>query len=602
MEHDDHEGDEDKKINGESLGRQISSSKAHELSSASSPSVFDRLYGTRTQANVSLNNGGSGRSRREEVQQRKEQKEREEAAALSFKPSLVARTPPRQPIQRTTSAHCTEKRMDKELSLSQNKTGNPKHLNRPNSMGSIAISSPNRKLETKRSSSHACRTGMSKCANGSRSLENIALAHEKDKSTSPKKRVESPRLGGGSPSSSPQKHKLMSTSVYSPPSRKQVLVVGSTNVDLISYVREHPKIGETITGVSFEKKYGGKGANQAVMVAKLCRPSAPSSPNHNVGSHSVGASFLTKVGNDIYGRDYLAYLRAEEGFRSPVGLLRCEDESISTGVALITVNKNGDNTIIIQPGANFEILPHEVSEFIGSQEEVSNVLVCQNEISQKATFQALSDASRLSHILSIFNPAPISKLQDMFELMRLADVICPNEVELAALADKPVSNESEAVTAARVVLEKCLNDRKLVHFMSRERAASANFEVQATVQAQLEANVLEAEALVMRPQVVVVTLGSLGACIVNSSESVMVPAPSGVDVVDTVGAGDCFIGTLAYHLSNGLNIKKAVALAVECASISVTRKGAQTSYPSRNELQFSYETSNSNEVLETLNI
>jgi ribokinase len=236
--------------------------------------------------------------------------------------------------------------------------------------------------------------------------------------------------------------------------------------------------------------------------------------------------------------DYLAYLRAEEGLQSGEGLLHSKETG--TGVALITVDKTGRNTIILQPGANLELHPHEVTSFIASQAKCSNVLVCQNEISHGATLQALAEVSRIDHMVSIFNPAPISAdLDHMFELLRYADVICPNEVELAMLAKMPVTNQAEAVLAGRHVLEKCRNLRKLVHFMSRERTAS--FASTDTVEEFVHIPEEDTGAVARRPQVMVVTLGSLGACIVSDTGSEMIPAPK-VKSIDTVGAGDCFIG------------------------------------------------------------
>lgn len=115
-------------------------------------------------------------------------------------------------------------------------------------------------------------------------------------------------------------------------------------------------------------------------------------------------------------------------------------------------------------------------------------------------------------------------------------MICPNEVELALLAEMPVSNEAEAVKAGRHVLAKCRNLRKLVHFMTRERTASSS-----SGELPEEGGEEDAGAAARRPQVLVVTLGSLGACIVSDSGSEMLRAPK-VESIDTVGAGDCFIG------------------------------------------------------------
>lgn len=272
-----------------------------------------------------------------------------------------------------------------------------------------------------------------------------------------------------------------------------------------------------------------------MMVARLCRPFVSCS-RRSSSIPSTSVAFLTKLGMDIYGQDYLSYLRAEEGLVvASEGLLRCRDTA--TGVALITVDSQGRNTIILQPGANLELQPDEVSAFIESQAKFSNVLVCQNEVTYSATLQALAEVSRIDHMVSIFNPAPISpNLDEMFDLLRYADVICPNEVELSLLAQMPVTNEAEAVKAGRHVLEKCRNLRKLVHFMTRERSSSSG-DMDEFAQSSEE----DSAAAARRPQVLVVTLGGLGACIVSDSGSEMIRAPQ-VQAIDTVGAGDCFIG------------------------------------------------------------
>ena len=268
------------------------------------------------------------------------------------------------------------------------------------------------------------------------------------------------------------------------------------------------------------------------MVAHLCRPTGAARR-----SKSTGVSFLTKMGKDVYGKDYISYLRAEKGFYSTEGLLCCENSA--TGLALITVDRAGRNTIILQPGANIEITPADVSTFLRSQAKHSNVLVCQNEITHSATLQALAEVSCMDHMVSILNPAPISsKKDDMFELLRYADIICPNEVELSMLAKMPVTNVDEAVTAGRRVLAECRNLRKLVHFMcQQDSTASGRNTVDDMVQIREE----DAAAAARRPQVLVVTMGSQGVCIVSDSGSDMIPAPR-VNAIDTVGAGDCFIG------------------------------------------------------------
>jgi len=321
-------------------------------------------------------------------------------------------------------------------------------------------------------------------------------------------------------------------------------VVGSTMVDMVAYSPRIPVIGETIFGTKFEQNYGGKGANQMVMVANL----------------ETEAHMFCKVGGDSFGAGYMESLR---GMGVTVHALKHETES--TGIACITVDGAGNNSIVIIPGANVTITNEEVNKMWAAEILRRRVVVLQNEITSSATRTALEiirkhnqlapvdavgwGASSVfrhrSHIVSVFNPAPVADVATCLECALLADVVCPNEVELGMLVGMPTETTEQVETAARRLLALgCVT--------------------------------------------VVVTLGSRGACVGTGTDGEVklefVPAPVVANCVDTVGAGDCFIGSLASRLHDGVPLIEAVSFAVRAASISVTRMGSQKSYPKRSEL------------------
>mmetsp|Transcript_9259 Transcript_9259/g.13942 ORF Transcript_9259/g.13942 Transcript_9259/m.13942 type:complete len:231 (+) Transcript_9259:50-742(+) len=191
----------------------------------------------------------------------------------------------------------------------------------------------------------------------------------------------------------------------------EIIVVGSANIDLVTYVRQLPRSGETIMGNAFVKKYGGKGANQAVIISRFTR----------------NVTLCASVGNDDYGNDYIRQLLTEGcGVQNIVST-----SEASTGVACITVSEDGSNTIVINPGANFYLTPAHVRETVDRSPQ-TKVLVCQNEVSHDTTKAALHAASE-SGAVSIFNPAPMTDREKVMELCQLADVVCPNETELYEL-------------------------------------------------------------------------------------------------------------------------------------------------------------------------
>lgn len=286
----------------------------------------------------------------------------------------------------------------------------------------------------------------------------------------------------------------------------------------------------------FEKNYGGKGGNQAVQCGRL---------GINVGMNAT-------VGCDEFGSDYIKQLALEGVDSSRVS----RSNHLTTGIASISVDASGQNCIIIVPGANLDFSAetvHQNEAFISN----SKVLICQNEISHEATLSALKHAQQ-HRTVAIFNPAPVS--ESAMEVLPFCDIVCPNETELSSLTEgMPIDTNDDIQAAATSLLSKGC-------------------------------------------KVVVVTLGGRGACIVTESGCEFIAAPT-VNAIDTVGAGDSFIGmfqchvacftllwlgSLASNIVRGANLKDAVFRAIQCASISVTRKGAQKSCPVLAELPEEY--------------
>jgi ribokinase len=299
--------------------------------------------------------------------------------------------------------------------------------------------------------------------------------------------------------------------------RPKICVVGSSNLDLISYVPRLPRMGETLHGTRFHMGYGGKGANQAVMAAKL----------------GGDVTMVVKLGQDIFGEN------THKNFESwgiDTQHVLFTDQAFS-GVAPIAVDPDGHNALIIVTGAN-DLLTAEEVEAARPAIAAAQVVVCQLEIPMETTLAALRIA-RQEGVTAILNPAPARpSLPD--EFYQLSDIFCPNESETELLTGLPVSTVEEAETAARVLLE---------------RGAGT----------------------------IILTLGERGSLLVTADQTVHVPATP-VKALDSTGAGDAFVGSLAYFLAAGKPLSEAMRRANHIAAISVQAAGTQTSFPTAAEL------------------
>jgi len=300
-------------------------------------------------------------------------------------------------------------------------------------------------------------------------------------------------------------------------SRASILVIGSANMDLVAATDRFPSPGETVLGMSFDLFPGGKGANQAVCAARL----------------GGDVRFVGKLGRDLFGEKLARGLK-----RNAVRLDHCErDRHVPTGTAVITVNRSGQNQIIVVPGSNMSLMPADIERHRAAFRS-ARILLMQLEIPLPTVARAALLA-RQHGIPVILNPAPARPLPK--HLLTLVDYLVPNETELEHLTGQRVRNVRQAAAAAHVLLE---------------RGAG----------------------------VVVLTMGSKGCLRVNASGVAFFPAWK-IRPVDTTAAGDAFCGALAVALSSGHTLDEALPFANVVAAFSVTRRGAQSSMPTRRELQ-----------------
>jgi ribokinase len=287
-----------------------------------------------------------------------------------------------------------------------------------------------------------------------------------------------------------------------------IAVVGSAMMDLTAYAQILPEPGQTLAGQHFTTGFGGKGANQAVMAAHC----------------GAEVHFIGKLGEDVFGGSIL-----DNFVKVGINTDYVERSKTPTGIAHIWVDGDGENRIIIIPGANHEIEIEKAVDAINSIKDLS-IVVAQCEIKQEVTLNAFR-AAKARGCTTILNPAPYQEISP--ELLELCDWIIPNETEFRELFGQlPTSDE---------ILK------------------------------------------IFRPgKNSIVTLGSQGAVYISAdSQLTKVSAPK-VTAIDTTGAGDAFV--VAYSLASGSDPVSAMTLGIKVASISVTRKGAQSSYPDQAEI------------------
>jgi ribokinase len=294
--------------------------------------------------------------------------------------------------------------------------------------------------------------------------------------------------------------------------KPRVCVVGSCNLDLTFRTARLPKAGETLAGKSFQLAFGGKGANQAVMAARL----------------GAQVSLVSCVGTDLFGDHVLRNLLAEG---IDVRHIR-RDAGQPTGVAAIVVDDAARNSILVVAGANGALTPDD-ARGAAAVIQGADVLLCQLEVPVETVVEALRIA-KAGGVRTVLNPAPAAALTD--EVLSLADYCVPNETE------------AETLTG--------LGEPKKAALALRKRGVR---------------NVL-------------LTCGESGVLVADDRGTKKIPSV-GVDAVDPTGAGDAFIGAFAVFLVEGVELQEAVRRAAAVAALTVTKAGAQTSYPRRSEAE-----------------
>jgi ribokinase len=298
--------------------------------------------------------------------------------------------------------------------------------------------------------------------------------------------------------------------------RPKVIVIGSANTDFVVQVDELPTPGETVLGGKFLTAHGGKGANQAVAAARL----------------GAEVFFVARLGQDSLGREAAdAYRR--EGIHTEALVW---DREAPSGVALILVNKQGENMIAVAPGANGHLLPEDIR---AAEEAIrtADCVLLQLEIPMETVFAAVELAQRHSKRV-ILNPAPAAPLSA--DLLKLVDVLTPNETEAKAIAGAGAEDEPETIAA----------------LLSKKTGIGT----------------------------IVMTMGSKGAFILEDQQPSWIPAFP-ITAIDTTAAGDAFNGALAVALARGDSIVDAARFGSAAGALSVSRPGAQPSLPTGDEVR-----------------
>lgn len=296
-----------------------------------------------------------------------------------------------------------------------------------------------------------------------------------------------------------------------------IVVVGSLNMDLVVRSPRIPLPGETILGSAFVTLPGGKGANQAVAAARL----------------GGAVTMIGRLGADGFAASLRESLAADGVDHSRVQAT----PDVATGVALITVDDDGRNTIVVASGANWLVTPVDVEEAEATI-AAADVLLLQLELPLETVMRA-AQIARANQVRVILNPAPARHLPPA--LLALVDILIPNETETALLADLPVENDAQAQIAAARLLELGVG-------------------------------------------AVILTLGSRGALLATAEGSHLSPAFP-VHPVDTTAAGDAFVGGLAVALGEGKPLAEALVWGNAAGGLATTALGAQPSLPRRGAVE-----------------
>ena len=297
----------------------------------------------------------------------------------------------------------------------------------------------------------------------------------------------------------------------------KIAVVGSSNMDLVVKSKRIPAVGETILGGDFIMVPGGKGANQAVAAAKL----------------GAEVYFIAKLGNDVFAEQSLDNFKKETVNTKHV----IQTGEAPSGVALIMVDDEGNNLIVVAPGANQTLLPADIKR------AESDIASCGAVVAQlEVPLETIEFAAKMANDLKVpfvLDPAPARELSP--ELLSMVDVLTPNETEAQILTGIEVTDEESARAASKSLLERDI-------------------------------------------KAVILTLGGKGFLLADNEGARYVSAQK-VDAVDSTAAGDAFTGSLAVGIAENKALLDAALFANYVAALSVTKMGAQSSMPTLQEVK-----------------
>lgn len=296
-----------------------------------------------------------------------------------------------------------------------------------------------------------------------------------------------------------------------------IVVVGSLNMDLVVRVPHMPAPGETILGSGFQTIPGGKGANQAVAAARM----------------GAKVTMIGRVGKDNFGKSLIENLGKEGADINHVST----DAEVATGIAMITVDEAGQNSIVVASGANMSLTPEHI---LAAWENIKNIdaVVMPLEVSLDCVGEAVRLA-KTSSATVVLNPAPAQLLSD--DLLKQVDVLVPNESETSLLTGMSVDTLEQAKAAANQLLSKGTG-------------------------------------------AVVLTLGDRGAMYLSHKDDAQVIPAYSVNVVDTTAAGDAFVAALSVGIASGKSLADSTEMANAAGALTVTRMGAQPSVPTLAEV------------------
>jgi len=298
----------------------------------------------------------------------------------------------------------------------------------------------------------------------------------------------------------------------------KVVVVGSLSQDLVVKASRRPAKGETLRGTDFGMFAGGKGNNQALAAARA----------------GAQVTMVGRVGADTFGEMLLTTLKANQIETKFMAV----DEAVGTGIAVITIDGDGDNSIIIAQQANLKLSAQDVERASAAIGE-SKVLLMQLEVPIE-TVVAAAQKAHLSGTAVILNPAPAPEEQLPAELLRLVDVFVPNQTEAALITQMEVPDMVAAAEAAKRLRQ-------------------------------------------MGPKLVIITMGEQGAFVLSDTLSETIPAFR-VQATDTTAAGDAFCGALAAALSRGEDVREAISFGCAAGALATTKLGAEPSLPTLAEI------------------